>query len=81
MNEKMADWLSDNEMDLLDQYAQTKRGWRELETFLFSKQGELILHSLYEKFLNDSKARGKFEDWAYDLYMNRGPEREDDEDR
>ena len=79
INEKLADWLADNETDLLDQYMQTDKGWRDIEEFLFSKEGEKGLSALMLSFLNSSKARSKFEEWAYDLYMNRGPEPEDDE--
>lgn len=79
-NEKMADWLADQEIDLLDQYVQTDKGWKDVEEFLFSKEGEKVFQLLAESFLNSSKARSKFEAWAYELYMNRGPE-DYDEDR
>ena len=78
-NEKLADWLSDSEWDLIEQYVETDKGWKDVEKFLFSKNGEFVKDMLFKAFLNNSKDRMKFDDWAIDLYNNRGPE--EDEDR
>ena len=75
-NEKLADWLSDNEMDLVDQYTQTDKGYKNLIEFLFSKGGEESLDKLFMAFLCDYKARADFNQWASELYQNRGPEPE-----
>ena len=73
----LVDWISDNEMDLLDQYTQTDKGYKELENFLFSKEGEKVLMAVFQAFLNTSKARMKFDEWAINLYNDRGAYEED----
>ena len=76
-HEKLGDWLEDNCTDLLDNYIQTDKGWKDMEKFIFSKEGEPVLEFLMEKFLNNSKARIDFEQWASELYQNRGPDPEE----